>query len=1070
MRRLFVLLLIFLPYFEFTSAMQGDGSEEDPYRISTVDDLYEFASILNGRNASFSRNEFCAVLENDIVVNENVLDSDGNLNAGEFKSWEPLCPVYYYKGIFDGNGKTIYGLYCNYESVVENVGFFAKSDGEIKNLTISDSYFSSPISPSYKTEVFGGICALSSGLVDSCRYEGLIKAQEKVGLIVGEVEDAGVVQNSSSSGFLYASFEAGGIVGVSNGEIINCSSDANLKTVQSQVGGICGSCYSNGDDAISHCTFSGTLDPCCELRQSGGICGSASGDISNCVNKASFWGTDELGGIVGSSMANVVSCLNVGSIKGKKEVGGICGNAFGSVQKIMDSYNEGTIQGETYIGGIVGRVEHETKVIRCCNKGFLSGSVLGGIAGYDRGEGEYENCYNLGAFQALRNGYEYDPIGGICGKHDGYRYYYEDNGMYKGLIDHCYSAGQFTEGEDSVPLLGKGDIRIENSYYLMKSFSLAPASKTLGQFMSGEVAYLLQKDQEDEVWGQKIGVDSFPVLNGEKIYSSEICPGRFSNNEDDLGHVYDAYCKCVYCGFVEHLWEGCVCEKCGYRDHSCEPAGQWMEIFTVDDLYEFADRLNAGQSDLCVRLMNDIEVNVENWESGRYASFDATSYDRFMVFLNSTSSVKTWSVDNNAKFTGVFDGQNHAIKGLCLASTGFIPNAEHAQIRNLALEKCLSITGVDEACGMICGRADQCKFYNCHTSGRISAKETAAGIVGSMRDCSFEKCYNLAKVDGSLFVGGLACADCDSIAGLGNIVFEKCWNGGELTNRNYTAIGGLVTLPDCAVNRVYLSNCYNIGQIEALTKSVSQTYAAGLVGGLLEKRIFLTNCYNAGIVHTYRSSANELVANYNNQGLTNHDDGNEYAFDPSTDFSDFDNDHIFYHNCFYESECLIGEASGLGTSHGYDIGLQELLKIQFYNGEACYLLNNGVTDGSQPYYQNLEEVRLRSSSSTVDLYPNLDSSNRTVFYDGTDYYNIFETGLESEMEASKCVPMARVCEGKLFVGNVNGCVTILDMKSVVLYSKNLKCVDDSDLEEIELLQKGVYTLLYEGKAYKVVVW
>jgi hypothetical protein len=76
--------------------------------------------------------------------------------------------------------------------------------------------------------------------------------------------------------------------------------------------------------------------------------------------------------------------------------------------------------------------------------------------------------------------------------------------------------------------------------------------KTTAQFESGEVAYLLHElttPDEDgnipQIWGQTIGTDKRPVLNGEKVYygyatctSTEI---SYSNSplSDTQGHKYE---------------------------------------------------------------------------------------------------------------------------------------------------------------------------------------------------------------------------------------------------------------------------------------------------------------------------------------------------------------------------------------------------------------------------------------------------------------------------------------------------------------------------------------------------
>ena len=76
-------------------------------------------------------------------------------------------------------------------------------------------------------------------------------------------------------------------------------------------------------------------------------------------------------------------------------------------------------------------------------------------------------------------------------------------------------------------------------------------------------------------------------------------------------------------------------------------------------------------------------------------------------------------------------------------------------------------------------------------------------------------------------------------------------------------------------------------------------------------------------------------------------------------------------NCYYLSGTATG---GIGSNEG--AGLAEAkTAAQFKSGEVCYLLNEGKTDGTQIWYQNL-------AAEGGDAYPNLndtDKENTTVY-------------------------------------------------------------------------------------------
>ena len=130
------------------------------YLIGTVNQLYGFASIVNGSTAELDPNPTaCGKLEKDIVVNENVLgESNANVNSvtGEYQgsnasSFRPWVSIggqdTDFRGTFDGQGHTISGLFLNAGDSDSNIGLFGSVGGEqgfnvtIKNVGIKDSYF-----------------------------------------------------------------------------------------------------------------------------------------------------------------------------------------------------------------------------------------------------------------------------------------------------------------------------------------------------------------------------------------------------------------------------------------------------------------------------------------------------------------------------------------------------------------------------------------------------------------------------------------------------------------------------------------------------------------------------------------------------------------------------------------------------------------------------------------------------------------------------------------------------------------------------------------------------------------
>lgn len=153
--------------------MDKDGVYDKVYEISNADQLYWFANKINNEN--YTSGNINAVLTADIVVNENVLKSDGTLNDGSFTDWTPIGmwagddKYYSYSGIFDGQNHTISGLYLNQMGMAGCVGLFGHvgSGGKVSNVRVLDSYFS-------VNGGVGGVCGYNDGTITNCYNAGMI--------------------------------------------------------------------------------------------------------------------------------------------------------------------------------------------------------------------------------------------------------------------------------------------------------------------------------------------------------------------------------------------------------------------------------------------------------------------------------------------------------------------------------------------------------------------------------------------------------------------------------------------------------------------------------------------------------------------------------------------------------------------------------------------------------------------------------------------------------------------------------------------------------------------------------
>ena len=184
-----------------TPSKDGDGY----YLIGTAAELYGFAELVNNGNETAN-----AKLTADIVVNENVLDANGEANTGDFVQWTPIGnnTAEAYSGTFDGQGHTISGLYVSGDS--HRVGLIGTVSGSatIKNLGIVDSYFNS--SGNFLGSIVGDVDRQSSVTLANVYSTSTVKGVNFIGGLVGDDGEGSVtIINSYFAGKTSAGWSYG---------------------------------------------------------------------------------------------------------------------------------------------------------------------------------------------------------------------------------------------------------------------------------------------------------------------------------------------------------------------------------------------------------------------------------------------------------------------------------------------------------------------------------------------------------------------------------------------------------------------------------------------------------------------------------------------------------------------------------------------------------------------------------------------------------------------------------------------------------------------------------------------
>lgn len=218
----------------------------------------------------------------------------------------------------------------------------------------------------------------------------------------------------------------------------------------------------------------------------GGVCGkNNNGELHNCSNSSTVICNmqDGTGGVCGfNSKGTVRDCKNTGSVRGKATLGGVCGvNSYGT---ITNCFNEGTVSVTVTsfnVGGVCGK--NYSGTIKCSyNTASVSGQYnVGGVCG-SNDSGTITNCFNDGTVSGQ------DDVGGVCGAYFG------------GTTTNCY----YLSNTATHGIGGRADV------------SGKAEKMSIEHFESGEVAWLLNgKGLGEQVWGQQLGKDLYPVLGSD---------------------------------------------------------------------------------------------------------------------------------------------------------------------------------------------------------------------------------------------------------------------------------------------------------------------------------------------------------------------------------------------------------------------------------------------------------------------------------------------------------------------------------------------------------------------------
>ncbi|MBE6842427.1 MAG: hypothetical protein E7510_06305, partial [Ruminococcus sp.] len=185
---------------------KGAGTADDPYQISSADELKELSKLVN--NAYYNK-----VYGSAYYIQTKDIDLDN----------EEWIPIGYasesdkttyngdrlFKGFYDGQFHSVLNL--NITDKFKYTGLFGRlSGGKIQNLKVEGKVNTTK-------NFVGGICGeiTSNGIIEKCSFSGSVSGNNHVGGIVGKIYISGTVKNSNALADVSGSdYGTGGCVGL----------------------------------------------------------------------------------------------------------------------------------------------------------------------------------------------------------------------------------------------------------------------------------------------------------------------------------------------------------------------------------------------------------------------------------------------------------------------------------------------------------------------------------------------------------------------------------------------------------------------------------------------------------------------------------------------------------------------------------------------------------------------------------------------------------------------------------------------------------------------------------------
>lgn len=792
-----------------------------------------------------------------------VAAGEATLNArvtSDFTVTPPWTPVSGYKGIFEGDGKTITGLdqplFATLEGVVKNLtlnstitasdaedanwGIFAKAiipssevddDAGLQNCVAQGTLTYMPTSAVADATQIGGFVGLNrGGLITNCVNEAVITMGDGAVAHAGAIHIAGVAGLSQAGGDLGT---PGEIIDCTNTGSVICNAQANNNI---NIGGMVG--YQTGSkETVSGCVNKGTVKAgaTCSTTKAlhlGGVVGMGNGYIESSSNGSQGEVVSEEGSIAGTYICQggVVGRINNGSrtYSGLTNAGSLTVAASGAATG-------------AYVGGMVGRCNEGAAISECNNTG---GSIeytgtamscplyIGGLAGVMKNS--INSSTNATSITFAGSSQGNVCIGGVAGYSDG---------SIQAENDGTVTLSTDTSVENGDLLVGGIVGRVNNADELVSCTNRAPITNNCEIITDGKYLQI----------GGVTGWNNGTPIN--ECYNS----GAINNAANSAGYLYIG-------GITSESGAALTkCENTGYIENSGISANEWNVVGGVAGM-------NGGH--VFTSCVNKTEIYNNCKATGIHIGGVTGFVNNTAEFIQCTNEAEvavsnSFTISNGDHITvGGVVGRSAAIVSYdgCI-NKGYV----HVHIGSADTRGGVFVGGIfgdnvkeDITC-LNCENHGMVELYNTNNPSSLS-DYALGGIAGAIKQNDGTSSISGCKNYNELFInanrgviGGISGQFCDG-------VITNCTNTSKVVySRNksyemYIAAGGIVGNAYGKADEI--SECFNAGEVLSLSLTgeyVMGNYVGGVIGWL-ENPCVVTDCTNTGKVTCSTGEKNDYVA------------------------------------------------------------------------------------------------------------------------------------------------------------------------------------------------------------------